>query len=141
MKRHLTAAAFAPVPRVVWLVALLIFFSPLTSAATAFYPETHVAAIGRPAGKIVGPHETVLPSGSRPSVAPVSAALIGATRNVAHGIHDYDPPASDAQARLVAVASSLGGTATRAVRSASDDYENLVSTRFHLCRRGGCKWR
>ena len=48
------------------VVAILCLLAPSSSAAPLLPPQTRVAAIEHPASQLVGPHETVLPGGSRP---------------------------------------------------------------------------
>ncbi|MGO9559431.1 MAG: hypothetical protein ACLPYW_10125 [Acidimicrobiales bacterium] len=48
------------------VLALIGVFTPAASAAQFLHQETGVAAISGPNSQLVGPHEIVLPGGSRP---------------------------------------------------------------------------
>ncbi len=61
------------------VVALIGFLEPVASASPVQHPQTRVAAIEHATTQLVGPHETVLPGGSRPRAPNYDSSATGSS--------------------------------------------------------------
>jgi hypothetical protein len=96
------------------IVAVLGLLAPTAGATAAPQPQTRVAAIGRPAGQVVGPHDSVLADQGRPRAPNYDQSATGSSVAAEGGASTSDllsNLASNAQATVGEGSGPVYGTA------------------------------